>query len=62
MTVLSNIPGNDDDLAELAQKLRKLCGSGGTCKDLTIFIQGDHRDKVEVWLLQQGYKVKRVGG
>lgn len=62
MTLISNVPGDPAILAEMTHQLKKLCGSGGTCKDLTIAIQGDHRDKIEVWLIQQGYKVKRVGG
>ena len=61
MTLVSNLP-DDATLAETTQHLKKLCGSGGTCKERTIAIQGDHRDKIEAWLIQQGYKVKRVGG
>jgi translation initiation factor 1 len=62
MTLVSNLPDDDSILAEVTQHLKKLCGSGGTCKEQTIAIQGDHRDKIEAWLIQQGYKVKRVGG
>lgn len=62
MTVISNIPGDDAALGEMTQKLKKLCGSGGTCKDEEILIQGDHLSKIEGWLAQQGYRVKRVGG
>ena len=62
MTLISNIPGDDAALSEMTQKLKKLCGSGGTYKDREIQIQGDHRDKIEGWLVQQGYKTKRVGG
>lgn len=62
MTLISNLPGDDAALGEITQKLKKLCGSGGTSKDQEILIQGDHRDRIEAWLIQQGYKVKRVGG
>jgi translation initiation factor 1 len=59
VTVVTGLP--DADLAPLAQQLKKLCGSGGTVKDGTIEIQGDHCDKVQAKLTTQGYKVKRAG-
>lgn len=62
MTLISNIPGDATDLAEMTQQLKKLCGSGGTCKDGVIGIQGDHLEKLESWLIQCGFKTKRVGG
>jgi translation initiation factor 1 len=62
VTVIANIPGNDAALSTLAQQLKKLCGSGGTIKDGTIEIQGDHRDKVQAKLVELGYKVKCAGG
>lgn len=60
VTVITGVPGSD--VASLAQQLKKLCGSGGTVKDGTIEIQGDHCDKVQAKLTAQGYKVKRAGG
>jgi translation initiation factor 1 len=62
VTVITGVPGNDTALSALAQQLKKLCGSGGTIKDGTIEIQGDHCDKVQAKLVELGYKVKRVGG
>ena len=62
VTVITGVPAKDDGLAALAQQLKKLCGSGGTVKDGTIEIQGDHCDKVQAKLLELGYKVKRAGG
>ena len=62
VTVISGIPASSDALAALAQQLKKLCGSGGTIKDGTIEIQGDHCDKVQTKLTELGYKVKRAGG
>ncbi len=60
VTVVTGLPASD--LTSLAQQLKKLCGSGGTVKDGTIEIQGDHCDKVQAKLTVQGYKVKRAGG
>ncbi len=60
VTVIVGVPGSD--ITQLAQQLKKLCGSGGTVKDGNIEIQGDHCDKVQAKLTAQGYKVKRAGG
>jgi translation initiation factor 1 len=62
VTVITGVPGSDAELSALAQQLKKLCGSGGTIKDQTIEIQGDHCDKVQAKLTSLGYKVKRAGG
>lgn len=47
---------------QMLSTLKKHLGCGGTLKDGTFEFQGDHRDKLEKYLLSQGYKVKRVGG
>lgn len=62
VTVITGVLAGEAALATLAQQLKKLCGSGGTVKDGTIEIQGDHCDKVMVKLVEMGYKVKRTGG
>ena len=62
VTVINGVPGNDTAVSTLAQQLKKLCGSGGTIKDNTIEIQGDHRDKIVSALTQRGYTVKLAGG
>ena len=61
VTVIAGVRGSDADLGALAQQLKKLCGSGGTLKDGTIEIQGDHCEKVIARLADLGYKVKRAG-
>ena len=62
VTVITGVPVSEATLATLAQQLKKLCGSGGTVKDGTIEIQGDHCEKVMAKLIALGYKVKRSGG
>ncbi len=62
VTLVSGVPLAGDALAELAQQLKKKCGSGGTLKDGVIEIQGDHRDFLLVELQKRGYKVKKAGG
>lgn len=47
---------------QMLSQLKKHLGCGGTLKDGAFEFQGDHRDKLEKFLLAQGCKVKRVGG
>ncbi len=62
VTVVWELPLNEDELKELATLLKNKCGTGGTAKDGRIEIQGDHRDKIAQELEKLGYKVKRSGG
>jgi predicted translation initiation factor SUI1 len=62
VTVVSELPLNEDQLKELATQLKNKCGTGGTAKDGRIEIQGDHRDRLVTELEKLGYKVKRAGG
>jgi translation initiation factor 1 len=62
VTIVSSLVLSEADMEALARSLKTLCGAGGTVKDGTIEIQGDHRDKIAAHLAGLGYKVKRVGG
>ncbi|MDQ1086103.1 MULTISPECIES: translation initiation factor [unclassified Siphonobacter] len=61
VTLVTGFVGTEDDLADLGKKLKTLCGVGGSAKDGEIIVQGDQRDKALKWLLEKGYKAKRVG-
>jgi translation initiation factor 1 len=50
--------GTDEALQELGKRLKNACGTGGSAKDGEVIIQGDHRDKVRNWLVQNGYPAK----
>ncbi|MGA8532730.1 MAG: translation initiation factor [Candidatus Tumulicola sp.] len=50
------------EIDAVAQTLKRHCGSGGTAKDGTVEIQGDHREKIAAWFAAQGRRVKLAGG
>jgi translation initiation factor 1 len=62
VTVITGIPLAGPELAALAKRLKKRCGSGGTVRDGVVEIQGDHRDTLVAELEKQGWTVKRAGG
>ncbi len=62
VTLVKKLVLSEEDMKELAKKLKQLCGSGGTVKNDVIEIQGEHREKIAEALKQMGYKVKIAGG
>ncbi len=46
----------------LLKVLKNRLGTGGTLKDDTLEIQGDHRDAIVTILKELGYQAKRSGG
>lgn len=62
VTIITGLPGSDEDLKTLAAELKRRCGSGGTLKDGIIEIQGDHRDTLITALQSKGFRPKKVGG
>ncbi len=62
VTVIRNLQLTAEDLKSLGQHLKRACGTGGTVKEGTIEIQGDHREKVAAALAGLGYKSKFTGG
>jgi translation initiation factor 1 len=62
VTVISGFAHKAETLEALAKKLKAQCGSGGTVKDNTIEIQGEHASKLVTLLLNMGYKAKISGG
>lgn len=51
---LSGVP----NMKDLAKELKTLVSAGGTTKDGKIEIQGEHRDRLRVYLQESGYEVK----
>jgi translation initiation factor 1 len=62
VTTVSNVPLDDAGLRELAGRLKKRCGVGGSAKDGVIELQGDHRTVVVELLRAEGYDVVLAGG
>lgn len=62
VTIVSGLPGDPATLAELAARLKRLCGAGGTLAGGDVELQGDHRERLAAHLAQLGYRVKLAGG
>ena len=62
VTLITGVPLPEEELKSLAKTLKQRCGTGGTVKQGTIEIQGDHRELLLGLLQEQGWKVKLAGG
>jgi translation initiation factor 1 len=62
VTTVSDVPLDDAALKQLAGRLKKRCGVGGSAKNGVIELQGDHRDAVVEMLRADGYDVVLAGG
>lgn len=62
VTIISGFQTTPEELQQLLKQLKNQCGTGGTIKDNTLEIQGDHLQKILDILLKLGYKAKKSGG
>jgi translation initiation factor 1 len=58
VTIISGWQAEPESLQARCKQLKALCGAGGTVKEDTIEIQGEHAQKVLPWLIEQGFKAK----
>lgn len=61
VTVVRGLAMDAAALESLAKQLKAACGSGGTVKDGSIEVQGDHGEKIAVLLRAKGLVVKQPG-
>jgi translation initiation factor 1 len=58
VTVVRGLSAAGNNLADLLTQLKTACGAGGTIKDDTLEIQGEHLDRVRTLLAAIGYKTR----
>ncbi len=58
VTVLYDLPANPAFLKDLASKLKRALGTGGTAKTDSVELQGDYRERLRQLLPTLGFKVK----
>ena len=58
VTVVYDLPRNEAFLKDLAHKLKRECGTGGTFTEDRVELQGEMRDKVRGILQRLGFTVK----
>ena len=59
---ISGLGLDNKALKELAKKLKKTCGTGGSVVGEVIEVQGDKREEIKSVLEKSGFKVKFIGG
>ena len=58
VTIVEGIDDSAIDINKLAKTLKAKCAAGGTVKDRTIELQGDHKKKAAEVLKKNGYNVE----
>lgn len=61
VTLVTGIHLPPRDMEDLARRLRRACGAGGTLDNGTFELQGDQRDRVQEYLSKLGVQVRRAG-
>ena len=61
-TVIKGFIQTDNELKNLAKRIKKQCATGGSIKNNEIIIQGNKRDIVKTILEKEGFKPKLSGG
>ena len=59
-TLVEGIDSKDVDIKEITKKLKSKLACGGTLKNNTIELQGNHAEKVIVELVKLGFKKETI--
>ena len=59
-TVIDGIDQKEIDLDQLAKKLKAKLACGGTIKENRIELQGDHKTKVKLLLIESGFAPETI--
>ena len=62
VTIITGFQHKPETLNQLLKKLKSQCGTGGTVKESSLEIQGDHKEKLLEILTKMSYKAKISGG
>ena len=62
VTVIDGLQMRQKEKEALLKQLKTKLGTGGTVKDTSLEIQGDHRNALMAELGKMGYTAKRSGG
>ena len=60
-TVIKGIE-NGADMHSICKEFKKKLGVGGSVKNKDIFLQGNHRQRLQKFLSERGFKIKLSGG
>ena len=60
LTQITGFIGSEEDALELTKKLKVACGCGGNFKDNMILIQGDHREKILLFFIKNGFSKTKI--
>ncbi|TAJ44839.1 stress response translation initiation inhibitor YciH [Methanofollis fontis] len=60
VTVIDGLDPYEIDLVDLTKFLKAKLACGGTVKDTSIELQGNHKERVKELLSQKGYKLEQI--
>jgi translation initiation factor 1 len=58
VTIVAGFDTENEDLRAIAKRLKQRLGTGGTVRDDTVELQGDHTDRVGDLLREDGFDVE----
>lgn len=58
VTVVEGFDPDAVDIQDIGTRLKKKLGAGGTVKDTTVEVQGDHEERAKVLLEEMGFNVE----